>query len=116
MATKSVRPGTMVTPIARRWPWKLARETVTLDHLSEGRLILGVGLGDIELDTSFTRFGESTDAKERAAMVDEALELLDRLWSGEEITYAGRFYNINAARMLPRPLQKPRIPIWIGGG
>ena len=115
VATKSVRLGTMVTPIARRRPWKLARETVTLDHLSEGRLILGVGLGDTELDTSFTGFGESTDSKERAVMVDEALELLDRLWSGEEITHAGRFYNIHAARMLPRPLQMPRIPIWIGG-
>jgi alkanesulfonate monooxygenase SsuD/methylene tetrahydromethanopterin reductase-like flavin-dependent oxidoreductase (luciferase family) len=79
IATKSVRLGTMVTPIARRRPWKLARETVTLDHLSGGRLILGVGLGDTEVDTSFTRFGEATGARQRAAMVDEALDLLARI-------------------------------------
>ncbi len=115
IATKSVRLGTMVTPIARRRPWKIARETVTLDHLSDGRLILGVGLGDTEIDTSFTRFGEMTDPRQRAAMVDEALDLLARLWSGEEVTYTGRFYHLDAVRLLPGPLQKPRIPIWIGG-
>jgi alkanesulfonate monooxygenase SsuD/methylene tetrahydromethanopterin reductase-like flavin-dependent oxidoreductase (luciferase family) len=115
VATRSVRLGTMVTPIARRRPWKLARETVTLDHLSDGRLILGVGLGDTEVDTSFTRFGETADPRQRAAMVDEALELLARLWSGDEVTYAGHFYHLDAARLLPKPLQTPRIPIWIGG-
>jgi alkanesulfonate monooxygenase SsuD/methylene tetrahydromethanopterin reductase-like flavin-dependent oxidoreductase (luciferase family) len=115
IATKSVRLGTMVTPIARRRPWKLARETVTLDYLSEGRLILGIGLGDTEIDTSFTRFGEMTDLRQRAAMADEALDLLARLWSGEEVTHTGRFYHLDGVRLLPGPLQKPRIPIWIGG-
>ena len=115
VATQSVRLGTMVTPIARRRPWKLAKEAVTLDHLSGGRLILGVGVGETETDSSFTRFGEATDAKQRAAMVDEALGLLARLWSGEEVTFTGRFYQIEGARLLPKPLQRPRIPIWIGG-
>src|SRR5512135_1720991 len=115
IATKSVRLGTMVTPIARCRPWQLARETVTLDYLSEGRLILGIGLGDTEIDTSFTRFGETTDPKQRAAMVDEALDLLARLWSGKEVTHTGRFYHLDRVRLLPKPLQKPRIPIWIGG-
>lgn len=115
MATESVRLGTMVTPIARRRPWKLAKEAVSLDHLSGGRLILGIGVGETKIDSSFRRFGEATDVILRAAMVDEALELLSKLWSGEEVTFAGRFYHVDGARLLPKPLQRPRIPIWIGG-
>jgi alkanesulfonate monooxygenase SsuD/methylene tetrahydromethanopterin reductase-like flavin-dependent oxidoreductase (luciferase family) len=113
--TQTIRLGTMVTAIARRRPWKLARETVTLDHLSGGRVILGVGVGETRIDTSFSRFGEETRAKRRAAMVDEALELLVRLWSGKRFTHDGRFYHLRNVRFLPAPLQKPRIPIWIGG-
>ncbi len=115
LATKTIRIGTMVTPIARRRPWKLARETVTLDHLSGGRLILGVGLGETEIDTSFSRFDEVTDARQRALMADEALELLARFWTGEKVTHEGRFYHVDRVRLLPRPVQRPRIPIWIGG-
>jgi alkanesulfonate monooxygenase SsuD/methylene tetrahydromethanopterin reductase-like flavin-dependent oxidoreductase (luciferase family) len=115
VSTKKIRLGTMVTPIARRRPWKLARETVTIDHLSGGRLILGVGLGETEIDTSFSRFGEETDAKRRARTADEALELLNRLWSGRPITFEGEFYHVKNVRLLPKPVQKPRIPIWIGG-
>jgi alkanesulfonate monooxygenase SsuD/methylene tetrahydromethanopterin reductase-like flavin-dependent oxidoreductase (luciferase family) len=115
LSTRSIHLGTMVTPIARRRPWKLAREAVTVDHLSGGRLILGVGLGDTELDTSFTHFGEETDAKLRAMKVDESLELLATLWSGQEVTHDGRFYHLHGVCLIPQPLQKPRIPIWIGG-
>lgn len=115
MSTTSIRLGTMVTPIARRRPWKLAREAVTLDHLSGGRVTLGIGVGETEIDSSFNRFGEVVDAKQRAMMVDEALEVLDRFWSGQDVTYEGRFYHIHGARLLPRPVQRPRIPIWIGG-
>ena len=115
ISTTSIRLGTMVTPIARRRPWKLARETVTIDHLSGGRLILGVGVGETEIDSSFSSFEEVIDAKQRAMMVDEALELLARLWSGEEVTLEGRFYHVHGVRLLPRPVQSPRIPIWIGG-
>jgi alkanesulfonate monooxygenase SsuD/methylene tetrahydromethanopterin reductase-like flavin-dependent oxidoreductase (luciferase family) len=114
-ATQTVRLGTMVTPIPRRRPWKLAREAAALDQLSGGRAILGVGLGDTEIDTSFTRFGEETDPVRRARMADEALDLIARLWSGEEITFGGEFYHVQKARLLPRPVQEPRIPIWIGG-
>jgi alkanesulfonate monooxygenase SsuD/methylene tetrahydromethanopterin reductase-like flavin-dependent oxidoreductase (luciferase family) len=114
-ATKTVRLGTMVTPIPRRRPWKLAREAATLDHLSGGRVILGVGLGDTELDTSFTRFGEETAAGRRARMADEALQLIADLWSGREVEHHGEFYTVAGVRMLPPPVQKPRIPIWIGG-
>ncbi len=115
MSTSTIRLGTMVTPIARRRPWKLAREAVTLDHLSGGRLILGIGVGDTEIDTSFTRFGEVTDDRQRAKMVDEALELLTRLWSGRQTSFDGSFHHVHGVRLLPKPVQRPRIPIWIGG-
>jgi alkanesulfonate monooxygenase SsuD/methylene tetrahydromethanopterin reductase-like flavin-dependent oxidoreductase (luciferase family) len=118
--TKHIRLGTNVTPIARRRPWKLARETVTLDHLSNGRLILGVGLGDtgesVASDVSFTHFNEIKDVKERSHMLDEALDVLVGLWSGEPFDYSGQYYQVKEVTFLPRPVQSPRIPIWIGGG
>jgi alkanesulfonate monooxygenase SsuD/methylene tetrahydromethanopterin reductase-like flavin-dependent oxidoreductase (luciferase family) len=116
LRTERMRLGTTVTPLARRRPWKVARETVTLDHLSNGRLILGVGIGDTSIDVSFTRFGEVTDARQRAAMLDEALEVLAGLWSGEPFSYHGEYYHIDEVTLLPRPVQTPRIPIWVGGG
>lgn len=115
LSTNRIRLGTMVTALPRRRPWKLARETVTLDHLSNGRLILGVGLGDTTLDTSLTRFGEVTDANTRAKMLDEGLEVLEGLWSGKPFSYDGEYYHIRDVTLLPRPIQSPRIPIWIGG-
>lgn len=115
--TEHIRLGTLVTPLARRRPWKVARETVTLDHLSNGRLILGVGLGDtISDDVSFTHFGEEMDTKRRARMLDEALEVLVGLWSGESFAYQGEYYQVQSAKLLPKPVQTPRIPIWVGGG
>jgi alkanesulfonate monooxygenase SsuD/methylene tetrahydromethanopterin reductase-like flavin-dependent oxidoreductase (luciferase family) len=120
LRTQRVRLGTTVTPLARRRPWKLARETVTLDHLSNGRLILGVGLGDtgeaVGSDVSFTHFGEVTDARQRAQVLDEALDVLVGLWSGEPFSYDGQHYQVKSVTLLPRPVQTPRIPIWVGGG
>jgi alkanesulfonate monooxygenase SsuD/methylene tetrahydromethanopterin reductase-like flavin-dependent oxidoreductase (luciferase family) len=118
--TKHIRLGTSVTPLARRRPWKLARETVTIDHLSNGRLILGIGLGDtgesVGSDISFTHFNEMNSAKERAHMLDEGLEVLTGLWSGEPFHYEGQYYQVKEVTFLPRPVQSPRIPIWVGGG
>jgi alkanesulfonate monooxygenase SsuD/methylene tetrahydromethanopterin reductase-like flavin-dependent oxidoreductase (luciferase family) len=120
LRTERVRLGTMVTPLARRRPWKLARETVTLDHLSNGRLVLGVGLGDtgeaVGSDVSFTHFGEEMNPRRRARMLDEALDVLVGLWRGEPFSYAGEHYRVREVTTLPRPVQQPRIPIWIGGG
>jgi alkanesulfonate monooxygenase SsuD/methylene tetrahydromethanopterin reductase-like flavin-dependent oxidoreductase (luciferase family) len=82
MQTEKIRLGTQVTPLSRRRPWKVARETVTLDHLSNGRLILGVGLGDTSIDVSFTHFAEVTDARQRSQMLDQALDVLVGLWKG----------------------------------
>jgi alkanesulfonate monooxygenase SsuD/methylene tetrahydromethanopterin reductase-like flavin-dependent oxidoreductase (luciferase family) len=114
LATERVRLGTMVTPLPRRRPWKLARETVTLDRLSGGRLVLGVGLGSPAED-EYGSFGEPVNAATRAAMLDEGLELLTRLWSGEPVTFHGGHYTVEDVTFLPTPLQSPRIPIWVAG-
>lgn len=112
LATERIRIGTMVTPLARRRPWKLARETVTIDHLCGGRLILGVGLG-FPADLEFGSFGEEPDDRERAAKLDEGLDVLTGLWSGEPFSYTGEHYTVADVQFLPIPLQRPRIPIWV---
>ena len=116
MVTKRLRLGAMVTPLSRRRPWKVAREAVTLDHLSDGRLILGVGLGGLQDPMNFDRFNEVVNPRERAGMLDEALEIIDGLWSGEWFSYHGKHYQVEEVRFQPTPVQKPRIPIWVGGG
>jgi alkanesulfonate monooxygenase SsuD/methylene tetrahydromethanopterin reductase-like flavin-dependent oxidoreductase (luciferase family) len=114
LRTERIRLGTEVTPVARRRPWKLARETSTVDHLSQGRLILGVGSGDAS-EPGFRRL-EGTDARRRAELLDEGLEILVGLWSGEPFHYSGRHYHLDEVVFLPPPVQRPRIPIWVGGG
>jgi alkanesulfonate monooxygenase SsuD/methylene tetrahydromethanopterin reductase-like flavin-dependent oxidoreductase (luciferase family) len=114
MATSRIRLGTTVTPLARRRPWKLARETVTLDHLSHGRLTLSVGVGDPD-EADYGTFGEPTDPKVRAAMLDEGLEILAGLWKGKAFQFSGEHYHVKKCTFLPTPLQTPRIPIWVGG-
>ena len=111
--TSNIRIGPMVTPLPRRRPWKVAHEAATLDRLSEGRLILGVGIGG--RDTEFEFFGEEPDPKRRAAMLDEGLDILTNLWSGESFSHSGEHYQIERARLTPRPIQRPRIPIWVAG-
>jgi alkanesulfonate monooxygenase SsuD/methylene tetrahydromethanopterin reductase-like flavin-dependent oxidoreductase (luciferase family) len=115
LSTRRIRFGTMVTPLARRRPWKVAREALSLDHLSNGRLILGIGLGDASIDTSFSHFGEETDARKRAGMLDEALEVLAGLFTAKSFSFEGKYYHLQEVSMLPPPVQQPRIPIWIGG-
>jgi alkanesulfonate monooxygenase SsuD/methylene tetrahydromethanopterin reductase-like flavin-dependent oxidoreductase (luciferase family) len=99
LATERLRIGPMVTPLARRRPQKLARETVTLDHVSRGRLILGVGLGG-DRNGEFEPFGDPADPRERARLLDSGLESLNGYWSGE---------------FAPPPVQQPRIPVWVAG-
>jgi alkanesulfonate monooxygenase SsuD/methylene tetrahydromethanopterin reductase-like flavin-dependent oxidoreductase (luciferase family) len=114
LATERLRLGPMVTPLARRRPWKVARETVTLDRLSGGRLVLGVGLGEPPED-EYGSFGEPTDPVVRAEMLDEGLEVLTGLWSGETVSFRGRHYQVDQVAFQPTPVQRPRIPIWVGG-
>ncbi len=112
--TEKIKIGTTVTPLPRRRPWKVARETVSLDHFSDGRLILGVGLGyDPEVD--FKAFGEETDIHIRAKQLDESLEIIQKLWSGNPFSYKGEHYEIKDVCFKPKPLQTPRIPIWGAG-
>ncbi|MEO7001598.1 MAG: LLM class flavin-dependent oxidoreductase [Ktedonobacterales bacterium] len=113
LRTRRLRLGATVTPLARRRPWKVARETITLDHLSQGRLIVGVGLGAGPAE--FDDLGEEADPRVRAAMLDEGLDILAGLWSGEPFQHEGTHYHIRNAQFLPRPIQTPRIPIWVGG-
>ena len=113
MQTSTIRFGTMVTPLPRRRPWVLARQTASLDRLSGGRLIFGAGIGSgraVEWD----HFGEATDPKRRGAMLDEGLDVLAGLWRGEPFHYRGSYYQVDEAQFLPPSTQSPRIPVWIG--
>ena len=109
--TDKIRIGTTVTALARRRPWKIARETVSLDRLSNGRFILGIGLG---VDNDFSDFGEEYDPKVRGKRLDEALDILTGLWTGEPFAYQGEYHQINQVKFVPKPIQK-EIPIWVGG-
>lgn len=111
--TDRVRLGTMVTPLARRRPWKWAKEVTTLDHLSGGRAVAAVGLGEPARD-EFELFGDEGDLHVRAAMLDEGLDLAARLWSGEPVEHHGTHFDVDA-RLLPRPVQAPRPPVWVAG-
>lgn len=114
MKTKRIRIGTTVTPLPRLRPWVVARQTSSLDHLSEGRLILGVGLGG-EGSAGYERFGEVADNKVLAEKLDEELDIITGLWTGRPFSYRGRHYRIKKTVFLPPPKQRPRIPIWAGG-
>jgi alkanesulfonate monooxygenase SsuD/methylene tetrahydromethanopterin reductase-like flavin-dependent oxidoreductase (luciferase family) len=114
MSTSTIRLGPMVTPLARRRPWILARQTVAVDRASGGRLVLGVGLGDPS-QWDFGFFDEPTDPRVRAQRLDEGLEVLTGLWSGEPFAFDGRHLRVTEVRFRPTPVQSPRIPIWVGG-
>lgn len=113
-ATRRISLGTMVTPLPRRRPWVLARQTATLDQLSKGRVILGVGLG-LPAETEFEAFGEDPDIRIRAQKLDEGLAILAGLWTGETYEFRGRHYKVDRTRFLPTPVQRPRIPVWVAG-
>ncbi|MET7968553.1 LLM class flavin-dependent oxidoreductase [Micromonospora sp. NPDC005305] len=112
--TDRVRLGTTVTALPRRRPAKLAREVLTLDHLSGGRAGVAVGVGD-PADRGLAAFGEPTDVKTRAAMLDEGLDLLVGLLGGERVTHRGTHYRADGVALRPAPVQSPRVPVWVGG-
>ncbi|HEX6421710.1 MAG TPA: LLM class flavin-dependent oxidoreductase [Acidimicrobiales bacterium] len=109
-ATSRVRLGTLVTPLARRRPWVVARHLITLDHLSAGRATLGVGLGE-PADADFAAFGDPADARERAVLLDDGLAVVDGLLRGP-VAHDGPRYRVEA-ELRPRPVQSPRPPIWV---
>ncbi len=110
--TERIRLGTAVTPVARRRPQVLANQIATLDVLSGGRVIFGAGLGGSP--SEFGKFGEPTNAKVRASMLDEGLDVMQRLWSGEEVDHLGEHYTVDGVTLAPTPTQD-RLPVWIGG-
>lgn len=114
LATSRMTVGSMLTPLPRRRPAEVARQTVTLDRLSGGRLVFGAGLGYAEHD--FTPFDDQWDIRLRAARLDEALDVVAGLWSGEPFSYAGSHHRLDRALLRPGPRQSPRIPVWVAAG
>jgi alkanesulfonate monooxygenase SsuD/methylene tetrahydromethanopterin reductase-like flavin-dependent oxidoreductase (luciferase family) len=112
-ATKRIRLGLDVTPLPRRRPQVVATAATALDRFSEGRLVFGVGLGGVARE--FEAFGEDSDPKTRAEMLEEGLELLSNLWSGDRVKHRGRHYTVDDVVLNPVPTQRPRPPIWVGG-
>ena len=109
--TNRVRIGAMVTPLPRRRPQKWAKEVVTLDHLSQGRVVVGVGIGAPSED-EFGMFADAADERVRGRQLDEALTLVERLWTGEPVDHSGTYFHVSA-QLRPRPFQQPRPPIWV---
>ena len=112
--TSRIRIGTMITPVPRRRPWQLARQTATLDVLSAGRTTLGVGIGSPAYG-DFGIFHEPASDRVRAELLDEGLDVLAGLWSGERFSYSGQHFTVDPVRFTPPPVQRPRIPVWVGG-
>lgn len=110
-ATERIRLGQMVTPLARRRPWVVARQAAALDLLSQGRMVLGVGLGD-RYGGELAAFGEELDLRIRAQMLDEALALIPALLAGEPVEHSGEHYQLTRTWFRPAALQRP-LPIWV---
>lgn len=109
--TERVMLGTLLTPVSRRRPWKLASEAATLDRLSRGRAVISVGLGAI--DTGFDEVGEQTDRKVRAQLMDEGLEVMERLWANKKFKYAGEHFKVDwSGKWQYAPFEKARVPVW----
>ncbi|MEZ4863332.1 MAG: LLM class flavin-dependent oxidoreductase [Caldilineaceae bacterium] len=116
MQTKSIRLGTLLTPLSIMRPWKVAAQAATLDQLSNGRAILSIGMGAV--DVGFAEFGEETDLRTRAELVDEGLEIIHQLWHDNACAYQGKHYRVDTTALqvhMPHPVQQPRIPIWVVG-
>jgi alkanesulfonate monooxygenase SsuD/methylene tetrahydromethanopterin reductase-like flavin-dependent oxidoreductase (luciferase family) len=111
--TSRIRIGVLMTALPRRRVQTVARETSSLDVLSGGRLLFGAALGSV--DAEYSAFGEDADLRVRAARLDESLETLTALWSGERVARRGVHVVADGVRMLPTPVQRPRIPIWCAG-
>lgn len=113
--TESITLGSMVFSLARRRPWKVARETITLDNLSNGRLVIPVGFGG-DWDGGYSRVNtDQPDRRSRREKLDECLDILELAWTGEPFDYTGKHYQCTELQFLPRPVRQPRIPVWTVG-
>lgn len=119
MTTERIRLGTMIIPMPLRRPWKVASESVALDHLSDGRLILGLGAGAVWM--GWQAFpDEITDTRARAEMLDESIDILTLLYQRKQFDYEGKHYHLKLSLLdeqyyPPKPMQQPRIPLWVVG-
>lgn len=116
--TSRIRLGTAVTPLPRRRPVTVARQVVTLDRLSGGRVTLGVGIGAMPFEWEYS--GEETDLVVRGDMLDEGLDVVTRLWTAQPVEHRGTHYRLAGpdgwgALHHPPPVQQPRVPIWVAG-
>jgi alkanesulfonate monooxygenase SsuD/methylene tetrahydromethanopterin reductase-like flavin-dependent oxidoreductase (luciferase family) len=111
-ATRQVRIGPLVTPLPRRRPHVVARQATAVDQLSGGRMVLGAGSGR-DRSRELSAFGEELDARTRGEMLDEALDVIAGLWSGNDVRHRGRHYRADDVRFAPTPVQRPRIPVWV---
>ena len=113
--TRRIKVGTCVLLLPLRNPALLAKEVATLDFLSEGRIVLGVGVGGSS-NSGITDFHVcNVPVDERGARSDEALEIMTKLWTGKPVSHEGRFYQFQDVKMEPRPVQEPHPPLWVGG-
>jgi alkanesulfonate monooxygenase SsuD/methylene tetrahydromethanopterin reductase-like flavin-dependent oxidoreductase (luciferase family) len=108
--TSRIRLGPLVTPLARRRPWVLARQLATLDRYCGGRLVAGIGLGD-DGWREFSSFGEPVDPAERGQVLDESLDVLQQCLGGRPVEHHGAHLDVQSPPFLPRPVQDP-LPIW----
>jgi alkanesulfonate monooxygenase SsuD/methylene tetrahydromethanopterin reductase-like flavin-dependent oxidoreductase (luciferase family) len=111
-ASERLAIGPMVTPLARRRPAVVARQVSSLDQLSSGRVVVGVGLGG-DRSREFSALGDETDDRRRAAMLDESLSILAAAWSGQPVSHDGEHYRVDDLRFEPTPVQQPHPPIWV---
>ncbi|MCE7741678.1 MAG: LLM class flavin-dependent oxidoreductase [Candidatus Heimdallarchaeota archaeon] len=111
--TSRIKIGTYVTPLPRYHPWQFAKMAATLDVLSNGRLILGLGIGGPE--DEFKAFGETYDTKILAEKLEEEITIIQGLWTGEPFSFSGKHYEVDNVGFLPKPVQSPRIPLIMGG-
>jgi alkanesulfonate monooxygenase SsuD/methylene tetrahydromethanopterin reductase-like flavin-dependent oxidoreductase (luciferase family) len=111
--TTRVKLGLLVAALPRHHPWEVAKCAVSLDRLSSGRFILGVGIGSMAEE--YTAFAQAVDVHSRGRRLDEALTVIERLWTGKPVIFDGEHFTVTAPAMLPRPVQSPRIPIWVAG-
>ena len=113
--TQRIRLGALVFALPRRRPWVVARQAVTVDHLSAGRLVIPAGVGVAEDRGVAGVRGEAVDLRERAQLLDDDLAILDLAFRGETFSYAGSHHHVTDLRILPRPVQRPRVPLWVVG-
>ena len=106
--TERVRLGTWITPVPQLQPWRLAHAVAALDRLSEGRVIFGAGMG---VESEHEQYGDPYERAKMGRKYDEALEIMTRLWAGEEVTFDGEFFTLDGVTLPVGPVQQPRVPV-----